>query len=333
MFQPKIDPQVAQTLRDIEGGGSAVAYMSELRDAERGMLPINRDLSLADLERMNLANEQSRVMNPLEATIKGAAAREAAGKDEAYFSGIRGGQLADAKLKGTQADIAGATKDTTIAHTNAKNQAEQRAMLGKEITERAAWMASSLPPSEYVPALTQFASKIPGMTESPQFQALIKQPPEKILQFMQKMGDTLRAADPALRNADRISAEDNITKERVANIGASATRYAADARKKDADAEMISKLMVDAGRGNAEAAEMLARYYAQADNPEAAKYYKDLAIKAALRRENERRQGSVGKPDMNALGIPTQGSNNPYRSPAAVVPILDLVKQYANPPQ
>ncbi len=314
MFNPEINANVAQSLRDIVGGGTATQYISEQNDMRRRMNPINENLSLADLERMNLANEQSRVMNPLEATIKGSQAREAAGKDDAYFRGMRQGDLDRARKTGLEADIMAGTKDTTISNTNAKNQAEQRAMLGKEITERAAWMASSLPPSEYVPALTQFASKIPGMTESPQFQALIKQPPEKILQFMQKMGDTLRAADPALRNADRISAEDNVSKEKIAGIQAGATRYAADARRKDVSAEQIATLRKEAAKGNPEAFLMLADLAKESGDMMATQRYTELAKQAALRREAERRASGIGRPDVGAMGIPAQGSSNPYGS-------------------
>jgi len=40
--------------------------------------------------------------------------------------------------------------------------------------------------------------------------------------------------------------------------------------------------------------------------------YTELAKQAALRREAERRAGSVGKPDVGAMGLPAQGSSNPY---------------------
>jgi hypothetical protein len=312
MFNPEINAGVAQSLRDIVGGGTATQYISEQNDMRRRMNPINESLSLADLERVNLANEQSRVTNPLEATIKGSQAREAAGKDDVYFKGMREGQLADARLKGTEADIAGATKDSTIAHTNAKLSNEQRAMFNKEIKDIAIWISESVDPKDYPEALTQFASKIPGVVENPMFQMMLKKDPTKILEFMKNIGDKGRAADPQLRNADRISAEDNITKEKVANIQAGATRYAADARKKDISAEQIATLRKEAAKGNPEAFLMLADLAKESGDMMATQRYTELAKQAALRREAERRASGVGRPDVGAMGIPAQGSSNPY---------------------
>jgi hypothetical protein len=210
MFQPDINAQTAQTLRDIVGGGTATQYISEQDDMRRRMNPINENLSLADLEKANLANAQSRLTNPLDVQIKGAAAREANSKGDDYFNTVNSGVMSDARSKV-------ATEKSGIALKNTENTAKQRQILGDELVKRAAWMAEAIPPAEYSAALQQFAQAIPGMTERPEFQALIKQPPDKILAFMQKMGDTLRAGDPALRNAAEIHRGTN-----------DATRYTAD---------------------------------------------------------------------------------------------------------
>jgi len=230
MFQPEINAPVAQTLRDIVGGGTAMQYISEQNDMRRRMNPINENLSLADLEKATLANAQSRLTNPLDVQIKGAAAREANSKGDDYFNTVNSGVMSDARTKVE-------TEKSGIRLKNTKNEAEQRQILGDELKSRAIWMAQYVEPRKYGEALTQFAQAIPGMTERPEFQALVKQDPQKILQFMMKMGDIERAGNPALRNAAEISREDNISREKVAAGNNSATRYSADAaaaaKKKD----------------------------------------------------------------------------------------------------
>jgi len=266
MFQPDINAQTATSLRDIVGGGTAMQYISEQNDMRRRMNPINENLSLADLEKAQLANAQSRVINPLEAQVKGAQAREANSKDDPYFQQIRQGELSDVRTKL-------GTEKSGIALKNTKNEVEQRQMLGDEITKIAAWMAESVPPNEYGAALQQFAAKIPGMDKRPEFQALLRQNPEKILAFMQKMGDTLRAANPALRNAAEISREDNVSREKVGAGHDAATRFAAEtsaaAKKKDSVTELQNAL----AKGNYTAGEMLAQIYREAGMPKEADFY------------------------------------------------------------
>lgn len=230
MFQPEISAPVAQTLRDIVGGGTAMQYISEQNDMRRRMNPINEGLSLADLDKATLANDQSRRMDPLDVQVKEAAAREANSRGSDYFDIINKGQMSDARTKT-------ATEKSGIALKNTENQSKQQELIRNEIKSRAIWMAQNVEPAKYGEALTQFASEIPGMTERPEFQALVKQDPQKILKFMMKMGDIERAGNPALRNAAEISREDNISREKVAAGNNSATRYSADAaaaaKKKD----------------------------------------------------------------------------------------------------
>lgn len=286
MFQPEINAATAQSLRDIVGGGTAMQYISEQNDMRRRMNPINENLSLADLEKATLANAQSRLTNPLDVQIKGAAAREANSKGDDYFNTVNSGVMSDARSKV-------ATEKSGIALKNTENSAKQRQILGDELIKRAAWMAEAVPPAEYSAALQQFAQAIPGMTERPEFQALIKQPPDKILAFMQKMGDTLRAGDPALRNAAEIHREDNISKEKVAAGNNSATRYSADAaaaaKKKDVVQEARTLYM----KGQPQGALILSDLAREAGDMRAAADWEKKAKDLAARIRGDKAAGAL----------------------------------------
>lgn len=232
LFQPDINHQTAATLGDLIGGGTAMQYISEQNDMRRQMNPINKGLSLADLDRMQQANEQSRIINPFEADIKRGEARQANSKNDAYYQGINRGALADARSKGVKADIDEATKGTSIQTTNSENKLKAVQNFGKEVANVASYIGT-LPLEERTIALTEIAGQHPEIAKSPVFQQLMKLPPDKLQPVLAQISERMIAATPELFNARQIHRETNASHEKVAGIQASASRYATDARKKD----------------------------------------------------------------------------------------------------
>ena len=311
LFQPDINHQTAQSLFDLVGPGSAGQYIGEQGMMRRLMNPVNAEMSLADLDKIQQANDQSRVINPLEADIKRGEARQANSRDDAYYKGVNSGVLAEARSKGVKADIDEATKGTSIQATNSDNKLKAIQNLGKEVSNVASYIGT-LPVQERTVALSQIAGQHPEIAQSPVFQQLMKLPPEKLQPVLAQISERMIAATPELFNARQIHAETNASHERVANTQAAATRYSADARKKDISADQVATLRKEAAKGNPEAFLMLADLAKESGDMVATQRYTELAKQAALRREAERRAGSVGKADIGAMGIPAQGSNNPY---------------------
>lgn len=241
-FQPDINGQTATTLRDLVGGGTAMQYISEQNDMRRRMNPINEGLSLADLDRVTQANDQSRSINPLEVQIKAAAARDANSKDAKYYQSMRLGDMGKAEKEAADGKLATATVDTNIGATNSANKLKQIQNLGHQVTNMAAYVGS-LDPNEVDPhtgrnarqeALTQIIGNDPQLSKSPLLQKLMTLPPAKLQEALTMIGTGLRNTDPALLNAQQIHASDNISSEKIAAGNNAATRYAADANKKEA---------------------------------------------------------------------------------------------------
>jgi len=110
---------------------------------------------------------------------------------------------------------------------------------------------------------------------------------------------------------EELKAVTNLEQSRIA---AETSKYGADARKKDVEADQLADLRKKAAAGNPEAFLMLADL---ADDPKEKARYIDLATKAALRREAERRAMAVGQVSgPGVTKLPAVESTNPYANQA-----------------
>lgn len=103
------------------------------------------------------------------------------------------------------------------------------------------------------------------------------------------------------------------TEIKKANITAAASRYGADQRKKDYEADELATLRKEAAKGNPEAFLMLAD---RTDDPKEKARNIELAKQAALRREAERKAATATQIDVSRATegqVPVVGSDNPYR--------------------
>jgi len=133
IFDPRIDQAGAQSLADLMGGGSAAQYLGGQQAMIEQMNPINQSLSLADLDKVTIANDHQRTMNPMLQQVQRSLVREADSKTPEYFTEMRQGELGDARTKIAQAKLKEGTLDTDISAGNSKNQTQMIQDVGKNM--------------------------------------------------------------------------------------------------------------------------------------------------------------------------------------------------------
>jgi hypothetical protein len=235
MFQPGVNAQTAQTLADLMGQGSAGAYMGQQLLEEQAMNPINQQLSLADLDKIQQENAHTRVMNPLIQTVKGSEARKASLQTPEYWTKMLSGDTADADRKVLDLDIARQTKDSKIAQTNSDAHHKIIQNMGADMRNIGLYV-SSLPPEEQGPAIRELVKhhgwdKIPGSAQS--WEALAGMDPESRIKNLNYVAQQLGQMTPEYIKTIADQELKNTGSLDVANVQASATRYAADARRRD----------------------------------------------------------------------------------------------------
>lgn len=220
------------------GGGSAAEYAGLQNMAREEMNPINRDLSLADLERTRLSNEGltiknafDRQMNPMLLDIKGADVREANSKDDAHFRSQRLRDRAISRQDVVKADIAEGTKDSTIASDNMTNQGKVITGMGQLMSNLVAQIGD-LPDAAQRQIIGQTMSQY-GFDKHPQFAGawnqLLNMPPAQRLMMMQNFAERAMNFDPKMLQTSQENQLERESRERVAAGNNAASRYSADA--------------------------------------------------------------------------------------------------------
>lgn len=293
MFNPQLPD--AATLQNIYDNMGAVPYgnrvASGLASMER-MQPINEKIGMEQLYADQELNRHNRTTNPLLEDVAAANARQARGKDDAYFSAERAGAMGGFKKNEVEGRIAQNTEKAETNSKNAKFSLEQRQATGKELLNRLSFVAQLPNEASKKEALAQFASEMPELMKSPQMAQIMKLPSSQIMKFAQSVAQNLMNTDPALLEKLTVGREHNATLEKVGAGHDAASRYAADARKKDINADQLATLRKEAAKGNPEAFLMLSDLAKESGDMMAATRYLDLAQQAKIRREAERRAGA-----------------------------------------
>lgn len=247
IFDPQINAQTAQSLADLMGGGSAAQYMGMQQAMQQEMNPINRDISLADLERTNLGNEGlsiknmfDRQMNPMLLQIKEADVREAASKTPEHFQVMRNKDKAGLKELELKNRKTAGTLDTDIAAGNSKNQVQMIKDMGSMISNTIAQIGG-LPPDAQRQALLQTMSQY-GFDKNPRTAAMweqfVKMDPNQLITYAVNFAESVKDFNPEhLAALEKQREQDDAAMART-RVSANATLGAASMRKKDIESEM-----------------------------------------------------------------------------------------------
>lgn len=317
MFNPEVNGTTLQNLYDIMGAGSAGEYAGSQRFMQNEMNGINKNLSLADLDKITIENDHNRVMNPMLQQVQGSAARKANLQDNTYWNGMLQGDLADARKKASDADYRGLevdtkrrTLDSDVAKTNSANQTAVIQDMGKNMLNVIAYAGTIADPVQRQEAMRQLIThhgwdKNPST--APVWDRLVNHPDmlgeganlaKRLMEFDPQ--HLSKIADQTLKNKGTLD---------VANVQAAATRYSADARKTDTNNMFAKEWMKldDAKKASVidtlvAEAEALNQPVVEFPNgikmgvPEAKELAKQLSIRAISR--------SPGNPQIAPAGLP-----------------------------
>lgn len=239
IFQPEINPQTLSTLADIMGAGSAGEYAGGQRMMQNIMNPVNAEMTLANLDKLTQENDLFRAKMPNEIAVSQALGREANSKTPEYFRMRRTGENAIDRQNVLKADIGEATKESDIANTLDENKQKAIRRMGENMRDMVAYV-SVLPPDQQADAMRQLIShhgfdKHPAMGRA--WESFGGMDNKTQLAQMQKAAEFLMNTDPAKLAALTQHRETNQTNLQIAQGHDAATRYAADARKRDDGAE------------------------------------------------------------------------------------------------
>jgi hypothetical protein len=242
MFDPQINPQQAQSLADLMGGGSAGAYMGMQGAFQQDANMNNRALTLADLTKINQENELYKAKMPNEMAVSDAAGRNANTLTTDHYNTIRAGERGQSRTLQAQGDYDQRTLDSRVDETLGGNKSKALKRMGEDMTQVAAYIGG-LPPEAQGPAMKEIIASRPwGAHESmaPAWEAFGKLPPDQMRAQLERAGTFMMNVTPAhiaTLTAEREKAKSN---EKIAAGHDAATRYSADQRanaaKKEADA-------------------------------------------------------------------------------------------------
>lgn len=240
LFDPRIDQQGAQSLADLMGGGSAAQYLGGQQAMIEQMNPINRDLSLADLDKITLANQHDRTMNPMKEQVQRGLVREADSKTPEYFAGMRLGELGTARSQVAKAKLDEGTLGTNISAKNSANQTQMINDTGKQMLDMLSYVGSlSGGPAVQREALSQLITSH-GLDRNPATKAIwakLLDSPDMLKQG-QNLATQMMNLNPDALAKLTVGREHNASAEKIAAGNNAATRYSADQRGKDYEKEM-----------------------------------------------------------------------------------------------
>lgn len=306
MFDPRIDAQGAQSLADLMGGGSAAQYLGGQQAMIEQMNPINRDISLADLDRLSLANDHNRVMNPMLQQVQRAEVRNADSKTPEYFTGMRAGELGTARSNVAKAKLDEGTLEGNINAKNSSNQTQMIQDMGKNMLNVAAYIGSNVSdPTEQKAALAQLISHH-GWDKNPATKAiwenLLNSPnmlqeasglAKRLMEFnpdhLSKMAVGKQTAD----SNELIHERSDKRALEVARIQANAQMEAARLRQKNfGEEQLMFKLEEALGKGNYAAGERLAQMLEAQGDLATAKHYREIANSIKIQQINKAKAGA-----------------------------------------
>ena len=239
MFDPQINSTTAQSLFDIMGPGSAGQYLGSQQMMQEQMNDVNQNLSLADLDKIQLSNQHDRTMNPMKEQVQRSLVREADSKTPEYFTGMRQGELGTARSLVAKAKL---DEDTLAGNISAKNSSNSTAIIqdmGKNMLNMLTYVGG-LPggPAEQRKAMQQLIASH-GFDKDPASHAIWNQllnSPDMVKQGTD-LATRMMNLNPQYLAELTKGREHNQTLKEVGAGHDSATRYAADAKKRSDDAE------------------------------------------------------------------------------------------------
>jgi len=334
LFTPSVNAQTATTLADLMGQGSAGAYMGQQMLEERAMNEINQNLSLADLDKITLANDHNRIMNPMLQQVQRAEVRNADSKTPEYFTGMRQGELGTARSNVAKAKLDEGTLDTNIAAKNLGNQTQMFKDMGSNMLNAVAYVGQ-LPPGEQREAMKQLITS-QGWDKNPASREIwdrLLQSPD-MLMHAQNVAERLMDFDPAhlsrmatgKQTADSnelIHSRSDASRERVAAGNNNATIEAARLRQKGMNDDQLKfKLEESLGKGNYAAGEMLAKKYAEEGDMQSAEYYRKLSAAIKQQQIDKARASSLVGDDRlrGLLNMPREDNTNTPGTPRTYDP-------------
>lgn len=243
LFDPQINPQQAQSLADLMGGGTAGAYLGMQGALQQDMNQTNRALSLADLTKINQENELYKAKMPNEMLVSDALGREATSKTAEHFGVVRAGERGQARSLMAKGDLDQATLQSNIDNTLGEHKSKALKRMGEDFTQVATYIGT-LPPEAQGPAMQEIIASRPwGANESmaSAWQAFGKLPPDQMRAQLIKAGEFLSKSNPEHIMQLIKEREGNTSKEKIAAGNNAAIRYAADARRKDLTMEMAKE--------------------------------------------------------------------------------------------
>lgn len=243
------------------------------------------------------------------------------------------GIAADARLKGTTADLAQGTLGSTIAATNSGNQAKvskDQGQMSDDMTKfftDASQQLRLVPPVQRMGALTQMLQAAGKDINHPQAQQWLKQLgsqdaqhlPDIMSGLAEHIGQTQAAADPKLNNAVRttqmnndankqIHAGNNAATIRAAEIAAEARKATSASKGKATD--LLSQ--VQAGKLSYEKAAVafdVMSHYEQ--DPDLKQKYAEMAQRFNQAKLDDSTARGAGKADLPSLGITATPDKKP----------------------
>lgn len=297
-----------ETLFQNMGPTYAASMAGEREGMAQGQDIIDARKKQEELLALQQAYKQADVMNPLKAQFEQGRINEQ--------GAMLPGQQAESRLKGTAADVAGATAKSTIGKTNSANDLAQ---MGDQVQKLSKMrdMATQLVSNIMSAGPGADAAKnqlIASGTLPPQIaQMFVNVPAAKLPDLLAKANAYVNQQSAAYQQA---VATANIQKE--SHLGGA--QIAADAMLKgkqmDIDAGKFKdkkaglqdiEAQVQSGKMTAERAAVALHGAAMFESdPETKKLYEQMASQYETFAMNQKNAQAGGKPDLNKLGVETQ---------------------------